>query len=42
MTGREPAVGFIMNSEKDQRYFKRLDTLANEYGIKIFIITKED
>jgi len=42
MTGREPAIGFIMNSEKDKRYLKRLDTLAKKYGIKIFIIEKEN
>lgn len=41
MTGRKPAVGFIMNSEKDKRYFKRLYALAKKYEIKIFIIEKE-
>jgi hypothetical protein len=41
MTGKKPAVGFIMNSEKDKRYFKRLNTLAKKYGIKIFIIEKD-
>ena len=41
MTDKKPAVGFIMNSEKDGRYFKRLDALAKQYGIKIFIIEKE-
>ena len=40
MTGKKPAVGFIMNTDKDQRYFKRLDALANKYGIKVFIIKK--
>lgn len=25
---------------KDQRYFKRLDTLAKKYGIHIFVIEK--
>lgn len=40
MTGKKPAVGFIMNTDKDQRYFKRLDALAKEYEIKIFIIEK--
>ncbi len=42
MTGRKPAVGFIMNSEKDKRYFKRLNALAKKYEIKIFIIEKEN
>jgi len=41
MTGKEPAVGFIMNSKKDKRYFKRLNTLAKEYDIKIFILEKK-
>jgi len=40
MTGKKPAVGFIMNGEKDQRYLKRLDALAQKYDIKIFIINK--
>jgi len=42
MTGRKPAVGFIMNSEKDKRYFKRINALAKEYEIKIYIIEKEN
>lgn len=41
MTGRKPAVGFIMNSEKDQRYFKRLDAISKKYNIQVFIIEKE-
>ena len=41
MTGKKPAIGFIMNDDKDQRYFKRLNTLAQKYQIKIFIIEKE-
>ncbi|EDZ63190.1 hypothetical protein SMGD1_2056 [Sulfurimonas gotlandica GD1] len=40
MTGKKPAVGFIMNDDKDQRYFKRLNTLAEKYQIKIFVIEK--
>ncbi|MBL0687826.1 MAG: hypothetical protein JJV95_01370 [Sulfurospirillum sp.] len=42
MTNKKPAVGFIMNTKKDKRYLKRLNTIAKEYGIKIFIIEKED
>jgi hypothetical protein len=41
MTGKKPAVGLIMDIEKDQRYFKRLETIAKKYEIKIFIIEKE-
>lgn len=40
MTGKKPAIGFIMNDDKDQRYFKRLNTLAEKYQIKIFVIVK--
>ena len=41
MTGKKPAVGIIMDSIKDTRYYKRLDVIAKEYGIKIFVIEKE-
>ena len=40
MTGRKPAIGFIMDMQKDQRYLKRLNILAKEYEVKIFIIEK--
>ena len=42
ITGRKPAIGFIIDSKKEERYFKRLNLLAREYGIKIFIIEKEN
>lgn len=42
MTGKKPAVGFIINTKKDQRYFKRLNALAKKYEIKIFLIKKEN
>jgi hypothetical protein len=42
MTGRHPAVGLIVNGKKDARYLKRLEVTAEEYGIKIFIIEKEE
>lgn len=38
MTGKKPAIGFIMDVEKDERYFKRLNILAEKYQIKIFVI----
>ena len=41
MTAKKPAVGLIMNSKKDERYFKRLKVMADEYEIKIFVINKE-
>ena len=40
MTGKKPAVGLIMNDGKDKRYLKRLNVIAREYGIEIFIINK--
>ena len=40
MTGRKPAIGLIMDEREDERYFKRLNTIAEKYQIKIFIIEK--
>jgi len=39
MTERKPAIGLIVNS-KDSRYIKRVNKLAKEFDIKIFIIHK--
>ena len=41
MTGKEPAVGLIIDSDRDQRYLRRLRRMADVYHIKIFIIEKE-
>ena len=41
MTDTKPAVGLIVDDKKDQRYLRRLELMADEYGIKIFIIEKE-
>jgi len=42
MTGKKPAVALIVSQkQKDQKHLKRLEVLANKYGIKIFIIKKE-
>ncbi len=41
MTGKNPAIGLIIDSDKEMRYFKRLDLMAQRYEIKIFIIEKE-
>jgi len=38
MTGKKPAVGLIVDKEKDGRYLKRLELIAKEYNIKIFTI----
>ena len=40
MTGKEPAIGLIMDENKDKRYFKRLNTLAKKHEIKVFVIEK--
>ena len=43
MTGKKPAVGFIMrDNKKDRRHFKRVEVLADKYHIKIFKIQRED
>ena len=40
VTDKKPAVGFIMNSKKEQRFYKRINLIAKEYEIKIFVIEK--
>ncbi len=43
MTGKKPAVGFIMrDNKKDNRHLKRVKVLADKYHIKIFKIQRED
>jgi hypothetical protein len=39
MTKRKPAVALIVG-KKDKRYLKRLERIAKEVNIKIFLITK--
>lgn len=39
-TGRKPAVALIIK-EGEERFLKRLETVARQYDIKIFIIDKE-
>ena len=42
-TNRKPAVLLILeNPKKDVVYLKRLQTVANKYGITVFTITKND
>jgi len=41
MTDKKPAVGLIVG-KKDKRYLKRLDAIAQRYGIRVFIIKKMD
>jgi len=40
MTGKKPAVGFIM-SKKENRFLKRLERVAKKFHITIFIIKRE-
>ncbi len=43
MTGKKPAVGFIVRDTKqDNRHMKRLKVLADKYGIKIFKIKRSE
>jgi len=35
-TGKKPGVVLIMEREKDERYFERLDLLARKHGIKVW------
>lgn len=37
-TNRKPAIAVILRSPKDERYLIRLKTVAERYGIIIFII----
>ena len=41
MTDKMPAIGLILDSDKDKRYLKRLSLIAKAYDIKIFKIEKE-
>jgi hypothetical protein len=40
MTNRDPAIGLIVDSGKDEKYLKRLKLVANKFNIKIFEIEK--
>jgi len=42
MTNKKPAVGIIIDTQKDKRYFDRLNVMAKKYNITIFIIDKEE
>ena len=39
MTGRQPAIGLIIESQKDNRYYYRILPLCNRYGIKLFRVS---
>ena len=41
VTGKKPAVGFIMDTKKEKRFYKRVNLMAKEYKIKIFVIEKQ-
>lgn len=40
MTDRKPAVGLIVDNQKDKRNLKRLNFIAKKYGIKVLVIEK--
>lgn len=40
MTKRKPAIGLIIDEDKDQRYIKRIKKLNKQYAIKLFFIKK--
>lgn len=40
MTDRKPAVGLIIDTEKENHFFKRLEMIAEKYQIRVFIIDK--
>ena len=41
ITHRKPAVGLIVGDSKDDKYLKRLRTVAKEFNIKVIILDKE-
>lgn len=38
MTNRKPAVALIVRTDKDNKFLKRLNSVAKEYNIKVFVI----
>jgi hypothetical protein len=40
MSGKKPAVGIIIESDKESRYLKRLNLIADKYGIEVFVIER--
>ncbi len=40
MTGKKPAVGLIIDLNKEQQFLKRLSKVSQEQGIKIILIEK--
>ena len=38
LTGKEPAIGLIIDLPKEQRYLKRIKRLCELYDIKLFLI----
>lgn len=39
MTGRQPAIGLIIENSRDNRYYYRILPLCNRYGIKLFRVS---
>ena len=40
MTGKEPAVGLIIDMNSEEQYLQRLNLIADKYDIRVFIIEK--
>ena len=42
MTKRKPGIVLIIESPGDSRYVKRLRTVADKYGIRVWLMPRED
>lgn len=40
MTNKKPAIGLIIDKDRDEHHYQRLEVLADKYKIKIFRIEK--
>jgi len=40
MTDKKPAIGLIINLQKEKRYLRRVETMCQKYNIKLFLIEK--
>lgn len=40
MTNKKPAIAIIVDIQKEKRYLKRLNLIAQKYNIKLFILEK--
>jgi len=40
MTKKKPAIGLIINLQKEKRYLKRIEPMCKKYNITLFLIKK--